>query len=510
MESSNILKKPAASETVAGGSPPAAVALAALGIVLAALAAYAGSFSGPFIFDDRQWILENPAIRHLWTALAAPRSAMTGGRPVLGFSFALNYALSGTSVWSYHAFNLAIHALAGLALFGLARRTLLQPGLRGRFGAAALPLAFVAAVLWTVHPLQTEAVTYVAQRAESLMGLFYLLTLYCFVRGTGSGRPGAWPALMVAACALGMATKEVMVTAPLMVLLYDRTFVAGSFRAAWRQRRGWYLGLACTWLLLGYLMVGIGRRGIGVDSGTTFTWWTYALTECRVLVQYLGLAVWPHPLVLDYGVAPVKQAVQAAPFAMILAVLAASAAVGLWRGRGWGYAGAWFFVVLAPSSSVVPVEFQPMAEHRMYLPLAAVIVVVVAAVHALAASRRWLRACLLVLAAGFGVLAAARNENYRSELAIWTDTAAKSPHNPRVRNNLGYALTNLGRLADAKVQYEDTLRLDPHYPYARNNLGFVLEKMGEPIEAESPPATGLLAVRERLFEDPLQPPMPFP
>jgi protein O-mannosyl-transferase len=185
-----------------------------------------------------------------------------GGRPVVNLSLALNYALGGSNVWGYHALNLAIHIiLAGLTLFGVVRRTLLRPALRERFSPSAARLALVVAVLWTAHPLQTEAVTYVSQRCESLMGLFYLLTLYCFVRGADSQRCGWWFTLSVVACLLGMATKEVMVTAPLLVLLYDRTFVTGSFRKAWTRHRRLYLSLAGTWLLLGYLMAGLHYRG---------------------------------------------------------------------------------------------------------------------------------------------------------------------------------------------------------------------------------------------------------
>ena len=179
---------------------------------------------------------------------------------MVNLSLAINYALGGMATWGYHALNLAIHILAGLTLFGVVRRTLLQPSLLTRFGQAALSLALAVAVIWTIHPLQTEAVTYIAQRAESLMGLFYLLTVYCFIRGTESETPGIWYKLSVAACLLGMASKEVMISAPLMVLLYDRTFVGGSFRQAWERRRPLYMGLFGTWLLLGYLVVGTHNR----------------------------------------------------------------------------------------------------------------------------------------------------------------------------------------------------------------------------------------------------------
>ncbi|HSY54782.1 MAG TPA: hypothetical protein VK785_10065, partial [Opitutaceae bacterium] len=185
---------------------------------------------------------------------------------MLNFTFALNYALGDLNVRGYHWFNLLIHTLAGLTLFGIVRRTLLRqgyggqalvrPALSGRFGADAVPLALAVAVIWVVHPIQTEAVTYVSQRAESLMGLFYLLTVYCFIRGasaTGERRDSQvirplssclWLLASVLSCFLGTLSKETIVTAPVMVLLYDRTFVAGSFREAWRLRWRYYSGLA--------------------------------------------------------------------------------------------------------------------------------------------------------------------------------------------------------------------------------------------------------------------------
>ena len=169
------------------------IALAGSGLVLTAWAVYANSFSGPFIFDDLLSIPQNPTLHSLTTALAPPGGGVTvTGRPLLNLSFALNHALSGDQVWSYHALNFLIHSLAGLTLFGIIRRTLAGPGANGGKPGAPASLfpgheatfvAFAAALFWTVHPLQTESVTYIVQRAESLMGLFYLLTLYCFIRG---------------------------------------------------------------------------------------------------------------------------------------------------------------------------------------------------------------------------------------------------------------------------------------------------------------------------------------
>ena len=171
--------------------------LSPLLVMVAGLLAYHNSFTSPFIYDDELSILTNPTIRHLWPiwqVLSPPhRGGFTvEGRPIINLSLAINYALGGYDVWGYHALNLTIHVLAGLTLYGVVRRTLHRPRLRERFGATANGLALATAVLWTVHPLQTASVTYIIQRAESLMGLFYLLTLYGFIRGVESQRPRPW------------------------------------------------------------------------------------------------------------------------------------------------------------------------------------------------------------------------------------------------------------------------------------------------------------------------------
>ncbi len=416
----------------------------------------------------------------VWGVLSPSATSYVGGRPIVNVSFAVNYGLGGTVVWGYHALNLVVHILAALTLYGIVRRTLLSPVLRKRFGAPAMRLALAVAVLWTVHPLQTEAVTYISERCESLMGLFYLLTLYCFIRGTDAPRLNWWFVLSVAACGLGMASKEVMATAPVMVLLYDRTFVSGSFREAWTRHRWLYLGLAGTWVLLGWLMVGLHYRGAGYGLG--IPWWAYALVECRTVVQYLWLAVWPHPLVFDYGeFVPIRHMGDVAPYAVILVVLVAGVLVALRRQPAIGLIGAWFFLILAPTSSVVPLVGQPMAEHRMYLPLAAVVTLAVIGIYTLL--RRRSGAVFLALAVGLGFLATWRNEDYRTELSIWNDTVAKCPDNARAHSNLGRALLEAGRYPEALVECKPALRLNPNNPEPHYNIGFILQQMGKTQEA---------------------------
>ena len=313
---------------------------AALVIAAAALAAYHNSFAVPFVFDDELAIVANQTIRSLWTALSPPQDAEMGGlpmsgRPVVNVSIWLNQALSGSAVGSYHVVNLLVHVLAGLVLFGVVRRTLRQPVLASRFGAHAFELALLAAALWTLHPLQTESVTYISQRAEALLGLWYLLTLWCFIRATEPGASPKWGRWAFVVCLLGMATKEVMVSAPIFVALYDRAFVAGSWREAWVQRRKLLLALASTWLLLAWFVAsGGGTRGVSAGFGLGVSSWTYLLTQCQAILLYLKLSFWPHPLVLDYGTGLVRSVTEVWWQGVILVVLLGGAWCRWWGKRG--------------------------------------------------------------------------------------------------------------------------------------------------------------------------------
>lgn len=459
--------------------------LAAL-LLLAVGACYANVLRAPFLFDDTGAVLQNPTIRRLGSLqiLRPPADgSTTTGRPVVNLSFALNYAASGENVWSYHALNVAIHALAALTLFGVVGRTLRTKVMRERFGAGATPAAFFCALLWALHPLQTESVTCVAQRTESLCGLFYLLTLYGFIRGAeGTGKTRRWFFLSVVFGLLGMATKEVMVTAPLVVLLYDRTFFSGSFRAAWQQRRGYYLGLFGTWLLLAWLVMrNAGGRGSAAGFGLGISWWNYLLKQCEALVLYLKLSLWPHPLVLDYGTGVVHSV--AAVWWQGLGVLALLSGVvwALARRPVLGFAGAWFFLILAPSSSVVPLVTQTMAEHRMYLPLAGVIVLAVFVAQRFLGRRAvWL---LTGLALAFGGATFARNRDYRDVVGIWADTVTKYPLNARAHNNLAWALQREGKSAEANAHFAEAIALLPDYIAARYSWGVALLDQGRSNEA---------------------------
>jgi tetratricopeptide (TPR) repeat protein len=341
--------------------------------------------------------------------------------------------------------------------------------------------AFLIALLWTLHPLQTEAVTYVIQRAESLMGLFFLLTLYAFARATAAERPArVWAAVCVVACLAGMLCKEVMAVAPVVVLLYDRTFVSGTFRAAWRRHRGLHLALGLTWLPLLWLVLGSGGNRGGTFLLTPVAFWQYGLTQFEAVARYLQLSLWPAPLVFEYGVFQAGGLTAVLPYALLVLGLFAATVWALWRRPVAGFLGAAFFLILAPTS-LVPGVTQVMAEHRMYLPLAAVLAWVVGAgVGRL--GRRGL-VFFLVLAVGAGWLTYCRNGDYRSDLTLWQDTVAKRPTSARAQSSLGTALLNRGDPAGAQQHYAEAVRLDPASAQNHYNLGLALDALARSAEA---------------------------
>ncbi len=464
--------------------------LPVLVLTLAGTVVYRNSLSGAFVFDDWASIVNNPHLRALWP----PREALStqeprgpvDGRPVVAYSLALNYAAGGLEPRGYHVANFLIHLAAGLLLFGIVRRTLGEPG-------EAPWLALGTAAVWLVHPLQTGSVTYIAQRAESLMGLFYLLTMYAALRN--------WKVLTVLACALGMATKEVMVTAPLAVLLYDRAYRAGSFREAFRLRKGLHLALAATWLVLAACVASTPTSSDDQFLFPPVPPVTYLLSESGVILHYLKLILWPGGLVLDYAWPPAQSAKDWLPQGLALLALLVPTLWALWRNHPLGFPAFFFFLVLAPTSSVMPLKDLAF-EHRLYLPLAAVAALALLGGRRLAARLglgiRVQGLLLLLAVAGLGGATVLRNRDYRSELALWSDTVSKRPSNPRARCLLGSLL--MFRDPDRAVAHlREAIRLKPDFAAAHRNLGYALMMKGDQEGA----GRALAEARRLNPEDPL-------
>lgn len=485
-------------------------------IGLLGVATYWNSFGLPLVFDDRPAIERNQTIRDLSRVsevLSPPQNTPVAGRPIVNLSLAVNYAIGGLDTTSYHLWNVALHIASALLLFALVRRTFRGPRLQARFAANAEGLALVAALLWMLHPLQTEVVDYLSQRSESMMAFFLLLTLYCAVRERGSTRPARWLFAAVLACALGMAAKESMVVAPLIVLLYDRAFEFDSFRDAAPTRWRLYVGLTTSWLLLAVLMWSgprSGSVGFSVGVGTR----TYLLNQFTMIVQYLRLALWPRALVVAYGAPEPLTVSDILPEALIVTVLLFATLVVFVR-RPWaGFLPAAFFLLLAPTSSVIPIVTEVGAERRMYLPLACLTVLVTVAAwrSVQGISARWPELSRAFVLAGICTVALIlvalvartidRTREYASSVTLWRTVVERRP-SPENHYSLAVELKAAGDHDQAMVH----LRLAHGFPDADYGLGAELfddQKYEEAIDhlraflKERPKAPDAIAARDMI------------
>lgn len=463
--------------------------IAAFVLVATAFALYANTLASPFLFDDKPSILENPFMESLWPlsqAFGAPPGGGSSGRPLVSLSLAINYAIGAREVLGYHLFNVGTLALGALALFGLLRRCLS----RSKLAEAEFGLAFAIALLWMVHPLHTDTLNQVIYRNGSMMGLFYFLSLFAGLRSSDGKSTRRWALISVLAAAAAMASKEVAVSLPLAMLALDRQFVAGSFAKALRARSGLYAGLAATWGLLAFCVLS-GDRGDSVGFGHTdvIDGIDYLRTQMLALRTYAGLTVLAGPFVFDYHGLEVVRDWSSVLVESIAAGIALGLSIyGFLKSRALGLLGLLTFAILAPTSSFIPLAGELIAEHRMYLPLAPLMALLVLVVHgclrAPLARAPWLAPGLVLLCAAlFAWKTWERNGDYASRVTLWRDTVEKRPDNSRAWNHYAVALKSEERYPEAEEAFRRTLALDPKHGKASFNYGNLLFARGDTIGA---------------------------
>jgi len=463
-------------------SPPLSFAitprLAAIGIVVLTCAAYLNSFGGGFILDDVTELYHNPAMDRLvppWDVMFTGPQAPA--RPLPYLTFAIDTSLWGRVPFGFHITNLLVHLIATLALFDFVRLTLSSPRLRDRWGSHAVPLAMTIAGLWAVHPLQTQAVTYIYQRIESMAGMFCLLSLAAFARAAAADWSRPWLCGSVAACAAAMACKENAVVLPVLLVLYDWFFSPSATAALWRadvwRRRWYYLALALTWLILAAVIASQAGRyqEFGDAKGSPLT---YALTQPGVILHYLRLAIWPVGLCFDYSGWPEVRSVTAShlPAYLAIAVLVILTLIGTIQRRPGAWLGVMFLGTLAPTSSILPVEAL-VNEHRMYLPLAPVIAaIVLAGTEVFGRAAPWLpggarQAERLALGVIGGVFLALiigtqlRNHQYSSPALLWMDVLNHDPGNYRALWSFADMMNEMGKESETFALADKALERKP-------------------------------------------------
>ena len=461
-------------------------------LTLAATLAYSNCLNAPFVFDDISSIETSPAIRSLWPL---SQVVANSNRPILNLTLAVNYAVGGLDVRGYHLVNVVVHLLAGLTLFALVRQTLRLRGIASRFQESADLIAFSVSLIWLVHPLQTQAVTYIVQRGESLMGLFFLLFLYCTVRGALSPKPNGWYLSAVLCCWLGMGTKEVMVVAPLVMLVYDRTFLSDSWKTAFQQRWPVYLMGALAQVALLVLISALLAEQADASAGFDvrgLTAWEYLRSQPAVILHYLRLALWPHRLCLDYLWPVASNPLEIYGFGLMILSLFVGSLLLLRSRPRIAFTGITFFLVLAPTSSFLPI-LDLAVEHRMYLALIPVIVLVVLALFMLISrvlktesqQRSAMLAIVLIVATGLTVRTRHRNEDYASRVSMWSDVVTQAPHNYRGHFCLGLALQEQNRLEEAATELQRSIELNPGYAKGHQSLAMIKAAQGETADAIS-------------------------
>jgi len=442
---------------------PALLALCVLGL-------WSTSLRGPFVFDDLPGIVHNPHIESLTPlsrALSAPPGTGASGRPLVALTLALNYALGGREPLGYHAFNVLVHLASALLLLHVVRCAL---ELRGVEARTALACGFGLALVWSTHPLHSATLNHVIQRNGALASCFYLACIHGLLRGLQSGSR-RWLVWSVSACWLGALSKETLATAPLVCLLIDRCVSAASWRAALKERGRYYLGLCGTWALLAALVL-TGDRGdsTGFDVAGVSSL-DYLRTQAGVIAHYLKLTFWPAQLALDYQGWPIARSLEATlPYGPLIAIAALSAFALALRGRRVAAVLAIFFILLAPTSSFVPLAGAIAAEHRMYLPLAALLLALGLALHRLVGGR----AAMVVALGASGALATRtvlRNQDFATAVAVWESNTRTRPDGANGWNSYAVALHAAGRTPEALVALEEALRLNPAHYKALINLG---------------------------------------
>jgi len=450
---------------------------------------YTETLTTPFIFDDISNIRDNPHIRIpflsfknlAWAGFQSPLA----NRPVANISFALNYYFHGYNLVGFHVVNILIHIASGFFLYFLVKTTIRTPALRARYAELSW-IPFFTAFIWLVHPLQTQSVTYLVQRMNSMAAMFYVLSMLLYVKfRLSSGHYTKWSFLggCILAGILALGTKEISATLPGFIILYEWYFFQGLSRQ-WAKRHMLILagiGVLIIGISLAYLGSELWARILNDYNSRDFTLTQRVLTQFRVIIFYISLLIWPQPsrlnldhdFALSYSLTNPMTTLLSLTIIIVLILLAILFAK---RESLISFCILWFFGNLVIESSIIGLEL--VFEHRNYLPSMLAILLLVTLVFRYLKST-WLSVvALCVMGTLFTVWTFERNNVWSDEISLYRDCVAKAPGKARTYNNLGAALLRGGNLAEAAGQFKAALKIKPDYVDAHYNLGYALSRQG--------------------------------
>lgn len=454
-------------------------------LVSLATLSYSNTLSSSFHFDDKATILENPRVKQIPSLdqIWSPRSIGV-------LTFAANYRFGRFEVFGYHFVNLLIHIANGFLVYTLVRLLFRTPGLRGQpprqTAQRTNGIALLTALLFLVHPIQTQAVTYIAQRFTSLATLFYLLAVVCYLRYRLADRDAStrilWYASALGGTLLAMFTKEIGFTLPLVLLIVERVCFQTSDWKGWAPLVPFLLTLAVIPLVLQEHLLNVTRETTDISR------LTYLLTQFRVLVTYLRLLILPVHQSVDYD-HPLYHSFLDPPVFLslgLLLILGAWALYALRQASSWRAAGLgliWFFVTISVESSIIPIR-DVLVEHRLYLPSVGFFLTgSVVAGHLLGHRRAPAMLATALAVAGLAIATYQRNAVWKDEITLWSNAVSANPENPRARTSLGAAYATHRRFDEAINEHVTALRIRPDYAEARNLLGLTYAKQQRFTEA---------------------------
>jgi Flp pilus assembly protein TadD len=457
------------------------------------------SIKGPFIFDDIPNILDNPYIRltklTLDGIIRAGFESLASNRPLANISFALNYYLNGYDVANYHLVNIFIHILTGIILFFYIKATIELSNFQNITPPHSLSptsteltlIAFFTTFIWLVHPIQTQTVSYVVQRMNSMAAMFYILSLLFYVKGRLANTKRKKQALFLGCMLSGilsLGSKEIAATLPFFILLYEWFFFQ-KVSLKWLKRHSIYF--ICIFLfviLLAFFFLGTNPIKVILSTYNTrdFTLWQRVLTEFRVVIFYMSLLIFPHPkrlnLLHDFSIS--HSFIDPITTLLSFIAIAGLMVTAIWlakRERLLSFCILWFLGHLVIESSVLGLEI--IFEHRVYLPSMFFILALVSLVYRFVNSKRILCVLLCVVAIIFSQWTYQRNIVWSDDVILWKDSVKKSPHQFRQNYNLGIALASRGNVDDAIKQYGIALKFNPAHAKTYYGLGNALARKGD-------------------------------